>query len=171
MVGGGVGYLSSIGPLSIGVEAEGNMISPGLRSAVSPSCPVSGKPRNSLFFAEKALAGHYSIQFFGYCPRKRPPSPKLACSDHGPAGFAQNFNCCLASSARPSECEPLCDGISEPAQISVVTVEERSLDRRQARFAVSPNVSFASSMTISSSTRLSRRRNRFRCLPIQWRRR
>src|SRR5882672_6446741 len=67
MVGGGLGYLSSIGPLSIGVEAEGNY--DFTRASINNTVPMacadganavcvgalgSVHAKNSWFFAEKA---------------------------------------------------------------------------------------------------------------------
>jgi len=103
MVGGGVGYLSSIGPISIGLEAEGNydftrasinntvpMACADGASAVCVGALGSVHAKNSWFFAEKALVGITLSQITGYVPGATSPA-NWPVPITVPAGFAQNL--------------------------------------------------------------------------------
>jgi opacity protein-like surface antigen len=95
MVGGGLGYLSSIGPLSVGLEAEGNydFTRASLTNVVTTGdIGVMGKvdSKNSWFFAEKALVGITISQLTGYIPGAAQPA-NWPVPITVPAGFAQNL--------------------------------------------------------------------------------
>jgi len=100
MVGGGLGYLSSIGPISIGLEAEGNydftrasinntvpMACADGASAVCVGALGSVHAKNSWFFAEKALVGITLSQITGYVPGATSPA-NWPVPITVPAGFA-----------------------------------------------------------------------------------
>jgi len=74
MIGGGVGYLSSIGPLSFGVEAEANYDFTHASVGCVGLLPCLGSSKNSWFFAEKALFGITLSQILGYVPGNAQPA-------------------------------------------------------------------------------------------------
>ncbi len=121
MVGGGVGYLSSIGPLSIGVEAEANYDFTRASVGCIGIMPCLGATKNSWFFAEKALAGITADKVSGYIPQNM----MLL----GVVGAAQrNVDLCAMDLGTGSN---LCGN----------QWKNGLLTGAQARFAVSPNVS------------------------------
>lgn len=69
MAGGGFGVLSSIGPLAIGAELEGNYDFTRASIGCDPIIGTClGYAKNSWFFAEKVLAGITLSQIAGYIP-------------------------------------------------------------------------------------------------------
>ncbi len=100
MVGGGFGYLSSIGPISIGLEAEGNY--DFTKATITDTVPMdcvgavcvgalgNVHAKNSWFFAEKALVGITASQVMGYVPGAASPA-NWPVPITVPAGFAQNL--------------------------------------------------------------------------------
>jgi opacity protein-like surface antigen len=94
MVGGGLGYLSSIGPLSVGLEAEGNydFTRASMTNVACGDFCAMGRvdSKNSWFFAEKALVGITMSQIFGQIPGAAQPA-NWPVPITVPAGFAQNL--------------------------------------------------------------------------------
>lgn len=100
MVGGGFGYLSSIGPISFGFEAEGNydftkatLTSDTPVACIGAACVAAlGQvtSKNSWFFAEKGLVGITISQLTGFIPGSAQPA-NWPIPITVPAGFAQNL--------------------------------------------------------------------------------
>jgi opacity protein-like surface antigen len=74
MVGGGFGYLSSVGPLSVGLEAEGDYDFTKSSISCTGVIPCMGSAKNSWFFAEKVLFGITLSQIAGYIPGSAQPA-------------------------------------------------------------------------------------------------
>jgi len=143
MVGGGLGYLSSIGPLSIGVEAEGNydFTRASITGVACGDFCAMGRvdSKNSWFFAEKALVGITMSQIFGQIPGAGQPS-NWPVPITVPAGFASNMMLLGVVGAAQRNVD-LCATDINMNTFCGSQWKNGLLVGGQARFAVSPNVS------------------------------
>ncbi len=140
MVGGGVGYLSSIGPLSIGVEAEANYDFTRASVGCIGIMPCLGATKNSWFFAEKALAGITLSQIAGYIPGSAQPS-NWPVPITVPASFTSNMMLLGAVGAAQRNVDLCAMDLGTGTSLCGNQWKNGLLTGAQARFAVSPNVS------------------------------
>jgi len=140
MVGGGAGYLSSIGPLSIGVEAEANYDFTRASVGCIGVMPCLGATKNSWFFAEKALAGITISQITGYVPGAAQPA-NWPVPITVPAGFAQNMMLLGVIGAAQRNVDLCAMDLGTGTSLCGSQWKNGLLTGAQARFAVSPNVS------------------------------
>ncbi len=138
MVGGGLGYLSSIGPLSVGVEAEANY--DFTRAGVNCMGACLAETKNSWFFAEKLLAGITLSQIFGYVPGSAQPA-NWPVPITVPAGFHQNMMLLGVVGAAQRNVDLCAMDLGTGSNLCGSQWKNGLLVGGQARFAVSPNVS------------------------------
>lgn len=149
MVGGGFGYLSSIGPISIGAELEGNY--DFTKASITNSVPMdcagavcvgalgNVHAKNSWFFAEKGLVGITISQITGYIPGAASPA-NWPVPITVPAGFAQNLMLLGVIGAAQRNVD-LCATDIDLNTFCGSQWKNGLLVGAQARAAISPNVS------------------------------
>lgn len=139
MVGGGLGYLSSIGPLSVGLEAEANYDFTRASLGCTGVAPCLGESKNSWFFAEKALVGITLSQLFGYIPGSAQPA-NWPVPITVPASFNGNMMLLGVVGAAQRNVDLCAMDIGTGSNLCGSQWKNGFLTGAQARFAVSPNV-------------------------------
>jgi opacity protein-like surface antigen len=145
MVGGGLGYLSTIGPLSVGLEAEANYDFTRASVGCSPvtamvGADCLGSAKNSWFFAEKALVGITLSQIAGYIPGSAQPA-NWPVPITVPASFNQNMMLLGVIGAAQRNVDFCAMDVGTGSSLCGSQWKNGLLTGAQARFAVSPNVS------------------------------
>jgi hypothetical protein len=139
MAGGGFGVLNSIGPLSVGLEAEANYDFTRASVDCVVVTPCLGSAKNSWFFAEKALAGITLSQILGYVPGSAQPA-NWPVPITVPASFNQNMMLLGVIGAAQRNVDLCALDVNTGASLCGSQWKNGLLSGVQARFAVSPNV-------------------------------
>lgn len=140
MAGGGLGYLSSIGPLSVGLEAEADYDFTRASVGCTGVAPCLGQTKNSWFFAEKVLFGITIDQIFGRVPGAAQPA-NWPVPITVPAGFASNMMLLGVIGAAQRNVDLCAMDLTTGSSLCGSQWKNGLLTGAQARFAVSPNVS------------------------------